>query len=257
MMRLLLTHGYFLAEDPKEQQIMKPYPPLGLLYICSHLRAKGFAVEVFDSTFSTMEQLKKHLQTEKPSVLGIYANLMTRKKVIEILQTARLAGWTTVVGGPEPGAYVREYLDAGAEVVVLGEGEATIRMVRETQPDDVGVSVSYPLPGTKFHQIVAAEVGAKTNWNDSSDLTMMFRGEYPTEVYRALAVALHAEVIPAQPYTRYILAGVSQRAIGNSVSDFSRPHARQQAADNGGAHRGSQELTPGESMIGGIVASWV
>jgi anaerobic magnesium-protoporphyrin IX monomethyl ester cyclase len=72
--------------------------------------------------------------------------------------------------------------------------EATIRMVRETQPDDVGVSVSYPLPGTKFHQIVAAEVGAKTNWNDSSDLTMMFRGEYPTEVYRALAVALHAEV---------------------------------------------------------------
>jgi len=126
MTDLLLTHGYFLYEDPKEMQILKPYVPLGLLYICSHLRAKGFAVEVFDSTFSTMEQLKKHLQTEKPSVLGIYANLMTRKKVIEILQTARLAGWTTVVGGPEPGAYVREYLDAGAEVVVLGEGEATM-----------------------------------------------------------------------------------------------------------------------------------
>jgi anaerobic magnesium-protoporphyrin IX monomethyl ester cyclase len=126
MTDLLLTHGYFLYEDPKEMQILKPYVPLGLLYICSHLRAKGFAVEVFDSTFSTMEQLKKHLQTEKPSVLGVYANLMTRKKVIEILQTARLAGWTTVVGGPEPGAYVREYLDAGAEVVVLGEGEATM-----------------------------------------------------------------------------------------------------------------------------------
>ncbi len=72
--------------------------------------------------------------------------------------------------------------------------EATIRMVRETQPDDVGVSVSYPLPGTKFHQIVAAEVGAKTNWTDSSDLSMMFCGAFSTELYRALADALHAEV---------------------------------------------------------------
>jgi anaerobic magnesium-protoporphyrin IX monomethyl ester cyclase len=123
MTDLLLTHGYFLYEDPKEMQILKPYVPLGLLYICSHLRTKGFNVDVFDTTFSTMDALKRHLQTEKPSVLGIYANLMTRKKVIEILQVARQAGWKTVVGGPEPGAYVREYLEAGAEVVVLGEGE--------------------------------------------------------------------------------------------------------------------------------------
>ena len=126
MTDLLLTHGYFLYEDPKEMQILKPYVPLGLLYICSHLRAKGFDVDVFDTTFSAMDDLKKHLQTEPPSVLGIYANLMTRKKVLEILQAARLAGWKTVVGGPEPGAYVREYLEAGAEVVVLGEGEITM-----------------------------------------------------------------------------------------------------------------------------------
>ena len=126
MSDLLLTHGYFLYEDPKELQILKPYVPLGLLYICAHLRAKGFDVEVFDTTFSSMEGLKKHLQTEHPTVLGIYANLMTRKKVVEILQTARLAGWKTVVGGPEPGAYIREYLEAGADVVVLGEGEMTM-----------------------------------------------------------------------------------------------------------------------------------
>ena len=103
MSDLLLTHGYFLFEDPKEMQILKPYVPLGLLYICSHLRAKGFDVEVFDTTFSSMEALKRHLQTERPSVLGVYANLMTRKKVIDILEFARLAGWKTVVGGPEPG----------------------------------------------------------------------------------------------------------------------------------------------------------
>jgi radical SAM superfamily enzyme YgiQ (UPF0313 family) len=126
MSDLLLTHGYFLYEDPKEMQILKPYVPLGLLYICAHLRAKGFEVDVFDTTFSSMEELKRHLETEQPSVLGIYANLMTRKKVVEILQTARLAGWTTVVGGPEPGAYIREYLEAGAKIVVLGEGEVTM-----------------------------------------------------------------------------------------------------------------------------------
>jgi len=126
MSELLLTHGYFLYEDPKEMQILKPYVPLGLLYICAHLRAKGFDVDVFDTTFSAMEDLKKYLLREHPSVLGIYANLMTRSKVVEILQTARNAGWKTIVGGPEPGAYIREYLEAGADVVVLGEGEATM-----------------------------------------------------------------------------------------------------------------------------------
>lgn len=126
MTDLLLTHGYFLLEDPKEMQILKPYVPLGLLYICSHLRAKGFDVEVLDTTFSSMDDLKKHLQTERPSVLAIYANLMTRKKVVEILEFARMAGWKTVVGGPEPGAYAREYLEAGADIVVFGEGEVTL-----------------------------------------------------------------------------------------------------------------------------------
>jgi anaerobic magnesium-protoporphyrin IX monomethyl ester cyclase len=129
MSDLLLTHGYFLYEDPKELQILKPYVPLGILYICSHLRKKGFDVEVFDTTFSSFDALRVHLQTEKASVLGIYANLMTRKKVVEILKIARAAGWQTVVGGPEPGAYIREYLEAGADVVVLGEGEVTMENV--------------------------------------------------------------------------------------------------------------------------------
>jgi len=74
------------------------------------------------------------------------------------------------------------------------EIEETIRMVRETSPDDVGISVSYPLPGTRFHQIVAAQMGARANWRDSGDLRMMFQGAYSTEFYRALADAIHLEV---------------------------------------------------------------
>jgi anaerobic magnesium-protoporphyrin IX monomethyl ester cyclase len=72
--------------------------------------------------------------------------------------------------------------------------EATIDMVRETRPDNIGVSVSYPLPGTVFHQIVSDKMGRKSHWNDSADLTMMYQGAYSTEFYRALADALHAEV---------------------------------------------------------------
>jgi radical SAM superfamily enzyme YgiQ (UPF0313 family) len=131
MAELLLTHGYFLYEDPKELQIMKPYAPLGILYLCSHLRKRGFDVDVFDTTFSSRDALFQHLRTEAPAVLGIYANLMTRGNVVEILKVAHETGWKTIVGGPEPGAYALEYLQAGADFVVFGEGELTMQDLLE------------------------------------------------------------------------------------------------------------------------------
>jgi anaerobic magnesium-protoporphyrin IX monomethyl ester cyclase len=72
--------------------------------------------------------------------------------------------------------------------------QSTIRLVRDTRPDDIGVSVSYPLPGTKFYERVQAQLGAKTNWSDSEDMAMMFQGAYTNEFYRALHDALHAQV---------------------------------------------------------------
>ena len=132
MAELLLAHGYFLYEDPKELQILKPYAPLGILYLCSHLRKQGFDIDVFDTTFSSRDALFSHLRSEKPSVLGIYANLMTRKNVVETLKVAREAGWKTIVGGPEPGAYALEYLEAGADFVVFGEGELTVGELLES-----------------------------------------------------------------------------------------------------------------------------
>lgn len=126
MMELLLTHGYFLYEDPKELRIMKPYVPLGILYISSYLRSKGRAVEVFDTTFAERADLVSLLRSTPPAVLGVYANLMTRPNVLAILRAAKEAGWKTVAGGPEPAAYADEYLWAGADVVVIGEGEKTL-----------------------------------------------------------------------------------------------------------------------------------
>ena len=70
----------------------------------------------------------------------------------------------------------------------------TVRLVRSTHPDDIGVSVSYPLPGTKFYERVRAELGEKRNWVHSDDLSVIFSGAYTDEFYHALREALHAEV---------------------------------------------------------------
>ena len=125
-MDLLLTHGYFLSEDPKEQQIMKPYAPLGLLYLSSHLRAKGFGVGIYDSTFGSREELFRILEDGPPSTIGIYGNLMTRAHVLAILAKARECGWRVVLGGPEPPNYPEEFLNAGADAIVQGEGELVL-----------------------------------------------------------------------------------------------------------------------------------
>jgi radical SAM superfamily enzyme YgiQ (UPF0313 family) len=72
--------------------------------------------------------------------------------------------------------------------------ESTIRLVRRVQPDDIGVSVSYPMPKTRFYEIVNGQLGEKANWSDSGELAKMFQTQQPAEFYRALADALHLEV---------------------------------------------------------------
>jgi anaerobic magnesium-protoporphyrin IX monomethyl ester cyclase len=71
--------------------------------------------------------------------------------------------------------------------------ERTLRMVRECQPDDIGMSVAYPLPGTKFYERVQGQLGAKQNWHDSRDLAMLYDGPFSTAFYRQLHTVLHRE----------------------------------------------------------------
>jgi anaerobic magnesium-protoporphyrin IX monomethyl ester cyclase len=125
-MDILLTHGYFLREDPVEQEVMRPYPPLGILYISAHLAARGFAPAVFDSTFRERAEFEAFVAKERPPVVGIYCNLMTRRSVLRMIPACTAAGARVVVGGPDPASYAAEYLAAGADVVVIGEGERTL-----------------------------------------------------------------------------------------------------------------------------------
>ncbi len=91
------------------------------------------------------------------------------------------------------GIQVGFFLQCGYRGENRGDIDKTLQMVRDCRPDDIGVSVSYPLPGTKFYDQVRRELGPKQNWIDSDDLAMMYRGTYSTEFYRVLYRAVHAE----------------------------------------------------------------
>ncbi len=85
------------------------------------------------------------------------------------------------------------FLQFGYPGETLEDIELTLQMVRDCQPDDIGMSVSYPLPGTKFFEAVKNELGQKQNWVNSNDLAMMYDGPFATEFYRQLHIVLHKE----------------------------------------------------------------
>ena len=146
------------------------------------------------------------------------ADLMTN----ETVENLKMAGCAEVWMGVESGAQtVLDAMDKGLSLPAViaarrrlakagiracyflqlgypGEGweelQQTIEFVRSTRPDDIGVSFSYPLPGTVFHERVQAQLGDKRNWTDSDDLCILFGATYTTEFYRAVRDALHAEV---------------------------------------------------------------
>lgn len=125
-MDLLLSHAYFLAEDAEEQRVMRPHPPLGLLYLSSHLKRRGVDVGIFDATFRTFREFADTLEREHPPVVGIAVNLMTKRNALRMIDAARQAGARVILGGPDPPYHAEAYLAAGADVVVIGEGEQTI-----------------------------------------------------------------------------------------------------------------------------------
>jgi len=132
---ILLTHGYFLKDDPKEMEIMKPYVPLGLLYISAYLESKDVKHEVFDSTFSSFDNLKDHLLANKPRLIGIYTNLMTKLSVLKITEFVHshpeLKDCKVILGGPEIRYNAENYLLNGADMLVVGEGEQTFFEIAE------------------------------------------------------------------------------------------------------------------------------
>jgi anaerobic magnesium-protoporphyrin IX monomethyl ester cyclase len=91
------------------------------------------------------------------------------------------------------GIRVGFFLQFGYPGETRADIEKTIQLMRDCDPDDIGISVSYAMPGTKFYEAVREQLGEKQNWQDSDDLAMLYQGPFSTEFYRKLYRVLHKE----------------------------------------------------------------
>lgn len=130
------------------------------------------------------------------------------------------------------GIHVGFFLQFGYPGEGLAEIDQTFRMVRECQPEDIGISVSYPLPGTKFYQKVRDQLKERQNWIDSEDLAMLYQGPFSTEFYRQLHRTLHTEFRLLKSWmgltkqrligTRFVKNWSKWKLIGHLVSNSLR-----------------------------------
>lgn len=106
---------------------MKPYVPLGILYISTFLEQNDVIHEVFDSTFSNKQAQINFIEKYQPDYIGIYVNLMTKVNVLQIITAIKLNHHLKhipiILGGPEVRNHVENLLQHGADYIVLGEGE--------------------------------------------------------------------------------------------------------------------------------------
>ncbi|HEU0063693.1 MAG TPA: cobalamin-dependent protein, partial [Flavisolibacter sp.] len=136
-MKILLSHSYFLRFDPKQWNIGLPYAPLGTLYAAATLRQSGYEVAVFDTMFSREAfEVNKELEGIKPDLFVIYDdgfNYLTkmcltnmREAAFEMIRLAKQKGSTVIVSSSDATDHYEDYLNKGADFIVIGEGEQTV-----------------------------------------------------------------------------------------------------------------------------------
>jgi radical SAM superfamily enzyme YgiQ (UPF0313 family) len=137
MAGILFTHSYFLSLDAKEHRAMMPYAPLGTLYAASQARSCGHTVALFDSMLAPgAESFASALDRYKPAIVAIYDddfNYLTkmclsrmREAAFTMTQFAKQRGCVVVVHGSDPADHALDYLEHGADYVIVGEGELTL-----------------------------------------------------------------------------------------------------------------------------------
>lgn len=180
-----------------------------------------FADDIFGLTPEWIEQFADEVtkrQAQTPFMMQSRANLMTPRAV----RALRAAGAEEVWLGVESGSQrVLDAMDKGTTIGQIRNGtralkadgiracwfvqlgylgetcddlDLTRRLILEERPDEIGVSVSYPLPGTPFYDNVRSQMNGKGNWEESDSLEMLFHGTYTTDFYRRVRDVLHAEV---------------------------------------------------------------
>jgi len=193
-MSILLTHAYYLSDDPKEQRIMKPYPPLGLLYVSAYLLSRNVANEVFDSTFYSQKEQLDFIREKNPKVIAIYTNLMTKVEVVKLIRILKTEMFETpkiILGGPDVTYNIENYLKIGADFLVIGEGEETTYELYEAimaRGDFSVINGIAFLEDGKVH-----ETTARTKFRELDDLPLPNRDAIPNEKYLEIWKKNHGE----------------------------------------------------------------
>jgi anaerobic magnesium-protoporphyrin IX monomethyl ester cyclase len=146
--KVLFGQSYFLRFDPKLWAAMQPYPPLGTLYAASYIRSRGYTVDLFDAMLAESEsEWDAALERSRPRIAVLYEDnfnylskmclLRMRQAAFAMIGMARQRGCTVVVAGSDATDHAHDYLHAGADYVLIGEGEQTLgdlldHLVRET-----------------------------------------------------------------------------------------------------------------------------
>lgn len=192
-MNVVLTHGYFIQEDAKEQQIMRPYPPLGLLYITGYLREKNVPCEVFDSTFESSETWQKFMFEFKPNVVMFYTNLMTKINVLKLNAwlKSNFPQCVSIIGGPDVTYNLENYLQQQFDYAIIGEGEQTAYELIKVLSTPSKIKNISGLAYLKNGELIKTEPRIKLK--EMGDLPLPARDAIPLEKYLSVWKEFHGK----------------------------------------------------------------
>jgi len=159
MNTILFTHSYFLKFDPKQLKIGQPYAPLGTLYAAAVMREKGYDVSLQDVQFSEgAEEILPVINEKLPRYFVIYDdgfNYLTkmcltnmRAAAFKMIGFAKKEGAIVIVSSSDSSDHYEQYLDAGADFILIGEAEQTMFELIETLQCEQQDFVS--IPGIAF-----------------------------------------------------------------------------------------------------------
>lgn len=125
---ILLANTYFLNRDATELRNMRPYAPLGVLYLAAYTRQQGFATRVYDNTFRADEKpFFRMLEECNAKIVGFHSMFICRESAERLIKGCKERGCTVICGGPDATVAQDLYLKTyGADYVVMSEGEDTL-----------------------------------------------------------------------------------------------------------------------------------
>ncbi|HYO87744.1 MAG TPA: cobalamin B12-binding domain-containing protein, partial [Candidatus Limnocylindrales bacterium] len=143
MPHVLIGQSYYLRFDPKLYAAMQPYPPLGSLYAAAVLRDAGFSVTLFDAMLAeSTDEWAAALRTHQPRYAVLFEDnfnylskmslLRMREAAFTMIDAARAHGCIVIAAGSDMTDHPELYLERGADAVIVGEGDETLRELLET-----------------------------------------------------------------------------------------------------------------------------